>query len=286
METIALYLLKSVAWTAGFSAVYYLFLRNERFFLINRIYLISGIIASVFLPLLSISYSVEIPAPLDVQAGSPEVFSVLQTQESWFPGINSVLITLYITGAFVVTFLFALKSRAVIKSIKKAEVISASPVKILRTDEITSSFSFFSWIVVNPSVSDIEASEIVNHEMVHIRQRHWADLVLGELLCILQWFNPLSWIYIHFIRQNHEFLADEGALQRSNDPAVYRAALLNQVIGLPVFSLSNSFNYSLTKKRFKMMTYCNVLVIQRNDVTKWAFFDRSYVGFMITPLLL
>ena len=43
------------------------------------------------------------------------------------------------------------------------------------------------------------------------------------------------------------------ALQRTSDPAIYRAALLNQIVGSPVISLVNSFNYSLNKKRFTMM---------------------------------
>ena len=34
------------------------------------------------------------------------------------------------------------------------------------------------------------------------------------------------------------------------------------------------------------MTDGDVLVIQRNDVTKRAFFDGGYVGFVITTLLL
>ena len=106
---------------------------------------------------------------------------------------------------------------------------------------------------VNPSITDVETKEIMNHELVHIRQKHWFDLVLVELLCMLQWFNPLVWIYIRFIRQNHEYLADEVALQRTSDPAIYRAALLNQIVGSPVVSLANSFNYSLNKKRFNMM---------------------------------
>jgi TonB family protein len=253
METIALYLLKSVVWISGFTLIYYLFLRNERFFLINRIFLLAGIIASFLLPMFTLSYAVDIPAPSDIQIGAPEATGVLSSHGGLIPGIGTVLIALYLIGATVVASLFAYKSRAVIRSFKKAELISDTPVKILRTSDYTTSFSFFSWVFVNPSVSDVETREIVNHEMVHISQRHWADLVLGELLCVLQWFNPLSWIYIHFIRQNHEFLADEGALQRSPDPAIYRATLLNQVMGLPLFSLSNSFNYSLTKKRFKMM---------------------------------
>jgi TonB family protein len=108
-------------------------------------------------------------------------------------------------------------------------------------------------VFVNPSITDVETKEIMNHELVHIRQKHWFDLLLGEMLCMMQWFNPLAWIYIRFIKQNHEYLADEVALQRTSDPAIYRAVLLNQIAGFPVVSLANSFNYSLNKKRFNMM---------------------------------
>jgi hypothetical protein len=108
-------------------------------------------------------------------------------------------------------------------------------------------------VFVNPSVTDVETKEIMIHELVHIRQKHWFDLLLVELLCMMQWFNPLVWIYIRFIRQNHEYLADEVALQQTSDPAVYRAVLLNQIVGAPVVNLANSFNYSPNKKRFNMM---------------------------------
>ena len=106
---------------------------------------------------------------------------------------------------------------------------------------------------VNPSITDLETKEIVNHELVHISQKHWFDLLLVQLLSLIQWFNPVVWIYIRFIRQNHEYLADEVALQRTSDPAVYKAVLLNQIVGTPVVSLINSFNYSPNKKRFNMM---------------------------------
>ncbi|MDO8930333.1 MAG: TonB-dependent receptor plug domain-containing protein, partial [Bacteroidota bacterium] len=124
---------------------------------------------------------------------------------------------------------------------------------MIRTAEYPASFSFFSFVFVNPSIDEIETNEIVNHEMEHIRQRHWIDLLLFEILRTVQWFNPAIWLYGHLIRQNHEYLADERALQRSSNPAIYRAALLNQMFGGPVISLANSFNYSLNKQRFNMM---------------------------------
>ncbi len=45
MEALATYLIKSSFWLTGFALVYALFLRNERFFALNRIYLVPGILA-------------------------------------------------------------------------------------------------------------------------------------------------------------------------------------------------------------------------------------------------
>jgi TonB family protein len=145
------------------------------------------------------------------------------------------------------------QGKSVLRIIKKSETISLHPAKLIKTSDYTSAFSFFSYVFVNPSITDVETKEIMIHEMVHIRQKHWVDLLLVELLCMIQWFNPIVWIYVRFIRQNHEYLADEVALQQTSDPAIYKAVLLNQIVGAPVVSLSNSFNYSPNKKRFAMM---------------------------------
>ena len=253
MEALAIYLLKSASWLAGFTLVFFLFLRNERFFKFNRLFLLSGILASFILPFVTIHYYIDFPIVGDLASGQPEATGIKKLPGGSFFSLGFILSALYIAGAAFVTLMIVIKSRPVFRSIKKAEIISSDTVKLVRTDEFPGSFSFFSYVFVNPSVSDIETMEIVNHELGHIRQKHWVDLVLTEMLCIIQWFNPLSWAYTRFIRQNHEYLADAEALQRSSDPAVYRATLLNQIVGEPLFTMSNSFNYSLNKKRFKMM---------------------------------
>ncbi len=137
--------------------------------------------------------------------------------------------------------------------IRKSSVEPFRSVKLIRTPKYPVSFSFFTFVFVHPSINDNEAIEIVNHEREHIRQRHWIDLALFEVLCVLQWFNPACWLYGRFIRQNHEYLADERALQHSASPALYRAALLKQMFGGPVIAMAHSFNYSLNTKRFNMM---------------------------------
>lgn len=253
MEAFALYLLKSVAWLAGFLLVFILFLRNERFFMLNRFYLLAGIVTSFFFPLISIHYTVVLPLVTSLPSDNSFTSEVQNTAGSLIPDLKLVLSAIYVSGVLFVFSLIVRQGRTVFRSIKKSEIIKQHPVKLIRTADCTSAYSFFSYVFVNPSITDIEAREIMNHELVHIRQKHWFDLVLVELLCMLQWFNPLVWIYVRFVRQNHEYLADEVALQRTSDPAIYRAALLNQIVGTPVISLSNSFNYSLNKKRFNMM---------------------------------
>ena len=253
MNAIAFYLLKSTAWLSGFFLVFFLFLRNERFFKLNRIFLMAGIVLSVLMPLFTIHYYIDVPQKETISAGLPQAVGVAGTGNGTHLPAGLIISILYMAGALSVIMLIFLKSRAVIKSIRKSDIESSENIKIIRTEEYPGSFSFFSYVFVNPSVSDVETREIVNHELGHIRQRHWVDLVLAELLCVIQWFNPLTWIYSRFIRQNHEYLADAEALQRSSDPALYRATLINQIVGTPVFILANSFNYSLNKKRFKMM---------------------------------
>ncbi len=258
METFAIYLLKSVIWLTGFALVYFLFLRNERFFLLKRYYLVSGILISFLFPLFSIHYQVVLPSP-DVTpadfipAGNTTINTGLQASPDKPFDYKLILLVLYLTGILFFAFRLIWHIRSLYKTINKANINNRHQVKLIRASEFPTSFSFFNYVFINPSVSETEVKEIINHELVHVHQKHWFDLLLVELLCLLQWLNPFVWIYTRFIRLNHEYLADEVALQRTSNPAIYKAALVNQLFSSPVFSLSNSFNYSLNKKRFDMM---------------------------------
>jgi len=251
METFALYLIKSTVWLTGFFLIYIAFLRNERFFVLNRIYLVTGILGSILFPLFTWHYTVVFPVTPTAEVLEPQVMGVATVSEP-FP-IQNLLLYFYLTGALYLLFRLIKQTVSVWKVIRNSETHHFNSVKLIRTDRYPASFSFFSFVFVNPSIDETEANEIVNHEQEHIRQQHWMDLLLFEILRTMHWFNPVSWLYGRLIRQNHEYLADERALQRSSNPAIYRAALLNQMFGGPVISLANSFNYSLNKKRFNMM---------------------------------
>ena len=252
MEALGFYLIKSAVWITGFALVYILFLQNERFFTLNRFYLLTGILASIILPFVTVRYVVALPdLQTDITAGA---LSRGDVQGGYGKHLLAIIsFGLWIAGVMFIILRHLFQVIPVLKAAKRAHQPSDYPVRVVRSPEFTTSFSLFSVVVVNPSVSETETREIMNHEMVHIRQMHWFDLLLSGVLCSIQWFNPAVWIYTRFIRQNHEYLADAVALQRSADPAMYRAALLNQLAGSPVINLGNFFSISLSKKRFTMM---------------------------------
>ena len=251
MEALGMVLFKSAAWLTGFALVYLLVLRNERYFRLNRLYLLTGIAASLFFPFYTFHYTVVIPS---IQTSTATMVDELITggvisEETTLP----FYFWIYLAGITLVLLRLLFQTWKIIRKLKETGYEQTGSVKLVRTSDYASSFSFFSYVFVNPSTATSEMEVIMNHEREHIQQRHWLDLLLVELICIVQWFNPFAWIYVHLVRQNHEYLADEQALQRTADPVIYQAALLNQLLGAPVFSLTNSFSYSLNKKRFSMM---------------------------------
>lgn len=256
MESFATYLLKSALWLTGFALVYLLFLRNERFFMLKRVYLISGLVVSIVFPLIAVRYQVDIPAPqIDLTPVAGPAISTPDQQSTPDKSTDFLLIlmVLYISGVLFLAYRILRHAGSIVKIIRKENVTNDKYIKLIRSRHFPVSFSFFNYVFINPVIEAGEVKEIMNHEIVHVKQKHWFDLVLAEFLRIIQWINPFMWMYTEFIKVNHEYLADEAALQRTESPANYRAALINQMMASPVFSLTNSFNYSLSKKRFEMM---------------------------------
>jgi TonB family protein len=102
-------------------------------------------------------------------------------------------------------------------------------------------------------LNEANINAIIAHEKEHIRQAHWIDLLLLEIVSVLQWFNPFVWFLRWSIKETHEFLADEGTIHRGISKPAYLEVLMEYVLGTPGIGLTHSFNYSLSKKRIHMM---------------------------------
>ncbi|MFT3739787.1 MAG: TonB family protein [Breznakibacter sp.] len=254
METFASYLFKSTVWLTCFALVYHLVLRNERFFVPIRGFLLGGLLASLLFPLLTVRYVVNVPIDPSGQHNVVLVGQPVATVAGAH-GWEQWLWAVYCAGVLVFMVRLLWQIAKVVRVIHQAETQADGAMSVVSTNAYRASFTFFSYVFINPSLSEIERREIIKHEASHVGQRHWVDLILAETVLLLQWFNPVAWLYGRYIRQNHEFLADRSVLDKATEPAVYKAVLLNQVMGGEAVRIGHLFNYSLNKKRFKMMTH-------------------------------
>ena len=98
------------------------------------------------------------------------------------------------------------------------------------------------------------SSDIIRHELSHIKHHHSIDILFTELMIILQWFNPFIYMYKKDLQLIHEYTADQEVLQYGADKGKYMYLILQQCTAVNFSNMSNNFNLLFTQKRIKMMS--------------------------------
>jgi len=256
MNELAIYLIRASISMSLLYMVYWLFLRRETLFTVNRYYLLSALLLSLVLPLVSIKYNMAAPAdsaPGEL-SGTLKVVPVLHQGGGFLSVASRYLPIVYLIG--VVLFFFRILWQAIIlySLIVKNGFRVVEGVRVVHNKRFVLPFSFMNLVFMNPeSIREGEISDIIAHEKVHIRENHWFDLIIVELMSIFLWFNPFIWFFERSIKQNHEYLADKGVVAQGFSVNRYHSVLLNQLMGMEVIGITNNLNYSLNAKRLKMM---------------------------------
>jgi TonB family protein len=257
MNNFITYLMQSAAIMAVLYTVFWLFLRKDTFFLVNRAYLLMTVLLALTIPLFNLkifsAYSGStMMIMLDpVLITSEKIDKIASTHLSWFE-IASII---YITGVaiFTVRFLVQLIQLGII--IRKNKVTRQEGANIVFVDRGYSPFSFFNLIFIRKEYYvDGKLTPVLAHENIHIQQFHTLDLLVIESAIILQWFNPFAWLLGRSMKNIHEFLADEGVIKKGFSKREYQTLILNEAMGLQVNNLTNNFNVSMIKNRITMMT--------------------------------
>jgi hypothetical protein len=119
---------------------------------------------------------------------------------------------------------------------------------------ITSPFSFFNWVVLNPDRhTPDELEQILRHERVHVRERHSLDMIGAEWLCILFWFNPAVYLFRYLLHQTLEFSADRAVLAEGVDAKLYQYNLLKVSLAEGQSAITNHFSKSQLTSRIVML---------------------------------
>lgn len=256
MPYIAQYLLKLSISLAVVYLFYALVLRRLTFYTLNRWYLLGYSLISFFIPFVDINPLLERGAwneNMVVQL-IPIVGNYKSKHgDSAIPNIWILLSGILVIGMLIMLTRLLMQYFSLRKIRKRSELISDEQVKIYQVNKMIIPFSFGRSIFINQHQhNEQELQEIIRHEFIHVKQRHTTDILLSELLCLLNWYNPFAWLIRHSIRQNLEFIADHHVLQGGLDRKQYQYLLL-KVIGVPAFAITSQFNFSSLKKRIAMM---------------------------------
>jgi len=275
MDNLILYLFEVSVSLALFYSIYWLFLKKETFFAVNRLFLISSILFSFIVPFINASFiKISFPIASRQLIERTYVFGQTASTQTNTVGIFDILWLIYLIGAglFLLRFLYKLLKLLIL--IKKSSIHKINGVNVVFAEKDLAPFSFFNLVFVNKSsISDDDFNRIVAHEMIHIRQYHSVDLVVMELLTIFQWFNPFVWPYKESLKETHEYLADNAVIAQGCNAAKYQLLIFEQHVGVELFEFANNFNHSQIKRRITMMT--------KRKSKRWAKFKVL----LILPLL-
>jgi beta-lactamase regulating signal transducer with metallopeptidase domain len=249
-------------------AVVYLFyrfvLRKLTFYNCNRWYLILYSFACFLIPFININ------PVLENSNQAARLVNLIPSMEKYTSQIERVTVCptpiwsvnwdkwdwallVFVIGAGFLLVRFCIRFISFFRMRRNASLIASDKMKLYHVENDIIPFSFGNSIFINPRLhNESELKEIIRHEIVHVRQKHTLDIIWAELLCIINWYNPFSWMIRRAIRQNLEFIADRKVVENGLDKKEYQYLLL-KVIGNNHFSISNQFNFSSLKKRIIMM---------------------------------
>ena len=250
------YFLNASLYLLLFYGCYWLLLRRNTFFRLNRVYLLVSVGLSFVLPLISLpdEWSMRpqttggtITLPTFVVGTNTAVQTSDLTADEWFWLI-------YGLGVVVMLVRLGLNGWAVFRLIKSGSVERGRDYTLVHLpDDSVPSFSFGRYLVLNQTDAITKPDALIRHEEAHIRQRHTADIILIEIARAAFWFNPMLLLYKRSLQEVHEFLADEAVTQTAPRPD-YARQLVAYALNVPSAILTTPFvSVSTLKQRIVML---------------------------------
>lgn len=240
-----------------FAAAYYLILRRLTFYVMNRVFLVFGILFSTIYPFIDLTDFFHNQDQLHTVAQFVPGMNAQMTQlmPSNFITNNWLLISLlFYLGVLLMAIRLGIQFASLYIMHRKSKPGAVANFKVRILNERVSPFSFWQTVYVNPSLhQEGELKTILAHEHIHVKEWHSLDIILAELSVVFYWFNPGVWLMKKAVKENLEFITDAKILKKGVDKKTYQYSLLDVGNLTPAVAIVNNFNLSDLKKRIKMM---------------------------------
>ncbi|MFZ4057494.1 MAG: N-acetylmuramoyl-L-alanine amidase [Ferruginibacter sp.] len=275
MQTLFPYLLKTVLCAGILTGYYWLFLRNKIFHHYNRFYLLAVIVLSLCLPIIQIEWlqpKATTPSTMydmlhavSLSDGYLENISVVK-KSNWL-NTEDILTTIYIAIVAVFLLYFVIGLLRIYAIIKAHAAVPMKEFTLYNTQLKEAPFSFFNKLFWNANLAleGESGQQILQHELVHIREKHSYDKAFLNIILLFCWFNPFFWLIKKELNLIHEFIADRKAVEQG-DSAALAAILLSTLYPQQQFQFANHFFHSPIKRRLMM--------IAKKPFTRVGYFSR------------
>ncbi|RYE27378.1 MAG: hypothetical protein EOP45_01415 [Sphingobacteriaceae bacterium] len=265
------YLINTTLCSALLLLAYVLLLRNRSIYGFNRFYLLVSVFFSLTVPLIVVEQKA---APVPNLTGLQNSIIIIEDTGRNQPPVNGTksskpsisnhnqdyssyfFLIIYIIVSGLLLCRFVVNLYTVWLVVQKNQKVDYQGSVLVLIAEKQVPHTFLGNIFLNKWQYDERMIDdaILSHELAHARQLHSIDVILIEFVQIFFWFNPFILLYRKVVKVNHEFLADQAVINAEYYVPAYQHLLIRQITQPGSLAITSQLGYSVTKKRFIMMT--------------------------------
>ena len=265
MITLLIYSIKSALVLALLYLPYTLMLRQESFFRMNRITLLTILMLALVLPMVDIP-SLATPEQPVVYEMQHRIMLMTQEAEMTTKSLAATTRTISWLGILAIVYIIGVILALLIRLWQLFKIDKIIRGGCLWTDKSGKATIYchiddvapFSWmrsIVISEKDYKPYGREILLHEKAHILNLHSMDILFLTLVEAVQWWNPIAYLLGRSLRDVHEYEADDYVLHQGISLHNYQELLVKKALANTSYAFANNFNHSLIKKRIYMMNH-------------------------------
>jgi len=254
MNPVLTYTIQSSTVLSLFFLFYFLVLRKETYYSINRVYILVSGALSLLIPL--VRFNIPVNNQVAYFYMLPQI--TLSAKAETYKSSNvvnyyDVLLYVYFAGVLFVSLKLIASVISIYLISNKCKQKTVANASVFVYNKLNSPFSFFKMIFVSEQMLASNGIEnILLHEKEHIRKKHSLDILFFSILKIIQWYNPLIYLFKKELEAQHEFIADDELISSGINADKYKQILFAYSVYPGINNITNNFN-SLIKRRFEMI---------------------------------
>lgn len=239
---------------------YFIILRKETFFQLNRITILLGLVISLVFPTFELLnqdqkeiINSNIPVIQVPEISISESTIIIEDPiTTW--NTTEIVILVYSITACLLFIKFLISNILLIYFILKNGYEKLNKTTLVFTNGKYPTFAYLNFIFWDETkdLNEIEEALILKHEETHVKELHSIDIFLMELLKIAFWFHPAVYLIDAALRTQHEYIADQNANKTINDTS-YRQLMVRSLFDELSVSVGHGFQFSTIKSRINML---------------------------------